>query len=322
MQTLGNLFNIIIFVGAIGSVFTVMLLFLRKVLRFTLPLWVGALGAAFYLVPIVVPQVKLTPPEETLWIRGYEIASVIWMAGAGAFLIYYLLRGLFAYRAVKRYSVCEDERIVGIYSECAANGLNLSIMPPLLFGTLKDPACVVNIFRPVVILNKDIALKLSNRELQVVLYHELIHIRRKHCFAQHIYDIISVLYWFNPLVWIAKHEFAYTCEMDCDNHAVKSISPRATAKEYTAAMLRLIELSSEVGNSGFGEIGALSFLMMKQRFVNIIHKPSKKRSAAVILAVVLCMTLTVMLSVAASRAMFYPYPAYTNGDYEYTGISE
>ena len=316
MQTLGNLFYIFIFVGSIGSVFSVMLLFLRKVLRFALPLWVGVLGAAFYLVPIVVPQVKLVSPEEILWIRGYEIASVIWMAGAWAFLIYFLLRGLFAYRAIKKYPLCEDERIVGLYSECA-NRLSFSIAPPLLFGALKDPACVVSIFRPVVILNKEIVSKLSDKELQVVLYHELTHIRRKHCAAQRIYDIISVLYWFNPLVWVSKHEFAYICEMDCDNHALKSLSLRATVKEYIAAMLHLIELSSLSSNRGFGGIDALGFLMMKQRFVNILYRSSKKRSVAIVLVAVLCMTFTVVLSITVSRTMFYPYPAYAFGDYEY-----
>lgn len=317
MQILGNLFNIIVFVGVIGSFFTVVLLFLQKGLHVTLPLWVGMLGAVFYLTPIAVPQVKLISPEEVFWIRAYEIASIIWIIGAAVFVACYLLRGLFAYRAIRGYAVCKDERLSRIYSKCA-NELNIKSRPSLLLGTLKEPACVVTVFHPAVILNRDIALQLSDNELQVVLCHELTHIKRKHHFAQRIYDFVSALYWFNPLVWIAKHEFSHICEMDCDSHTLKLLLPQTTVKEYTSVMLRLLELSAKTGNNGFGKIGALSFLLAKQRFINILHRPSKIITVAMLLVVMLCTVLTVALSAAVSRTMFYPYPAYSNGTLEYT----
>lgn len=316
MQILGNLFNIIIFVGFVGSLFTVALIFLQKVLHFTLPLWVGILGVAFYLIPIIVPQVKLVPPEESFWIRGYEIASIVWIIGAVVFLFYYLLRGFLAYRAIKKYCPCTDERISLIYGKCA-DELNMRRLPKLLFGTLKDPACVVTIFHPAVILNADIAKQLSEKELEVVSYHELTHIIRKHHLFQRIYDLISILYWFNPLLWIAKYEFAYTCEMDCDNQVLKTLSPQGTVKEYTTTMLRLMELSAGAGNASMGKINALGFLMAKQRFINILHKPSRKKEIVILIVVVLCIALTITLSATTSRAFFYPYPAYSNETHEY-----
>lgn len=315
MQVLGNLFNIIIFVCMIGSFFTIALLFVQKVLRFALPLWAGIVGAAFYLVPVIVPQVKLISPEETLWIRTYEIATIIWIIGALIFVCYYLLRTLFATRAIKTYVDCENERIMQIYSKYASE-LNIKKLPPLLFGTLKEPACVVTIFRPVIILNKDIVMQLSDGELKVVLCHELTHIKRYHPLAERIYDVISTLYWFNPLVWIAKSEFANTCEMDCDSRALKILAPEATVKDYSAAMLHLMELSAGAGNGVFSKMGALSFLMAKQRFMGILHRPSKKRNIAMLLIVMIFIALTIWLSTTFSKGMFYPYPAYDNGTYE------
>ena len=316
MQILGNLFNIILFVCVVGNVFTIALLFLQKALRFALPLWVGIVGTAFYLVPIVVPQVELISPGETLWIRAYEIASIIWIIGTAIFLCYYLLRTLFAARAFKTYSACEDKRISQIYAHCSGR-LSMENPPSLLFGTLKEPACVVTVFRPVVILNKDIALQLSNTELKVVLCHELMHIKRHHHLGERVYDMVSMLYWFNPLVWIAKSEFSYTCELDCDSKALKALAPEASVKDYSAAMFHLIELSSEVGRVNFNKMGALRFLMVRQRLVNILHRPSKKRKVAMLLFVMICIAFTIMLSTAFSKAMFYPYLAYSNGAHEY-----
>ncbi len=309
MQMLGRIFYIILFIGLIGSMFTILILLAQKALRLVLPVWAGMLGAVFFIVPIVIPQVQIFSPEETLWLRGYEIASMIWIIGTGMFLLYYLLRGLFAHRAVKRYHVCEDERLLRIYSE-SAQRLQLKRTPPLLFGTLKDPACVVALLRPIVILNKEIALRLSDKELQIVLCHELTHVQRKHHFAGRMYDFVSVLHWFNPLVWIARHEFSYTCETDCDGHTLKALAPLATVKDYATTMLRLMELASEKGDAHFGAIGALSFLLIKQRFVSILHRPSKKKRLALIVLASFCVVCTILFSMTISRSMFYPFPAH------------
>lgn len=191
-----------------------------------------------------------------------------------------------------------------------------------IYSTLREPACVVTLLQPAVILKKDIVLRLSDKELQIVLSHELVHVKRKHHFIRRIYDIISILYWFNPLIWIVKHEFSYTCEMDCDKHALKALESHATVKEYISTMLDLMKASTEAGNKNFGEIGALSFLAVKQRFVNILNKPSRKKSIAFLVLVSLCVVFTLIFSINVSKSMFYPYPAYNNRIYEYSEITD
>lgn len=320
MQILGNLFNIIIFLAVVGSAFTVAVLFLQKVLRLALPLWAGVIGTLLYLIPLVVPGVKLISPETSFWMQGYQIASIVWVGGAAAFLLYYILRSLSAFRAVSQYTSCTDENIIAIYKS-GAEKIELKQLPDLRFGTLKEPACVVTILRPVVILNYDIIHQLSESELQIILVHELTHIKRKHHLFQRIFDFVSILYWFNPLVWIGKNEFAYTCEMDCDNQALKALASQRTIKDYTTAMLRLLELSAVHGKSAYGRMSALGFLMVKQRFINILNRPTKAKQAVCLVVVILCVLITVAVSAAASRAMFYPYPAYDYAIHEQSSNS-
>ncbi len=321
MQILGKLFTIVLFTGMVGSMFAVLMLFLQKALTFVLPVWAGMLGAAFYLVPVVMPQLHLISPEEVIWIAGYETASVVWIAGAAAGTGYYLLRVMCAYRAVRSYSLCQEERLLAIYAGCAA-GLNIRRLPPLLFGSLKDPACVVTLLRPVVILNEEIILPLSDQELKIVLSHELMHVKRKHHWISGVYDVVSAICWFNPLVWIARQAFSHMCEMDCDKHALRSLAPEAAAKEYTAAMFHLMEKASAAGSKHLGGIGALTFPAVKQRFVNILQQPSKRRSLVLIGLVSLCVALTVWFSVSVSRGMFYPYPLYSHENYEYADTAK
>lgn len=322
MQIIGNLFNIIIFVGFIGSLFSIAIIFLQKVLHNTLPIWSGIMGMIFYIVPFIVPDVKLISPEESLWIAGYKMASIIWLIGVVLFLCYYLLRGVLAHLAIKKYPRCVDERIVQIYINCATQ-LNVKKLPRLIYGTLKDPACVfVTIFDPVIILNHNIINQLSDKELQIVLSHELEHVKRKHHTLQRIFDFISAVYWCNPIIWMAKTEFSCTCEMDCDIQVLKKIDSYATVKEYTTAMIHLMELSTGTNKIRFGKIGALSFLTVKQRFINILHRPSRRKLFASLIAMALCVILTIIFSTKMSRAMFYPYPAYIHGVDEYGSNEE
>ena len=48
MQILGNIFNAVIFLSVIGSIFTVISLFVNHVLRCSLPLWFSFCGMLFF----------------------------------------------------------------------------------------------------------------------------------------------------------------------------------------------------------------------------------------------------------------------------------
>ena len=70
MQIIGSLFNIILFVTILGGTFTLLSLFVSKVLRFALPLWFSILGMAAYIIPLAAPGLHLISPEPQTWIGG------------------------------------------------------------------------------------------------------------------------------------------------------------------------------------------------------------------------------------------------------------
>jgi beta-lactamase regulating signal transducer with metallopeptidase domain len=52
---------------------------------------------------------------------------------------------------------------------------------------------------------------------EAVLLHELAHIRRGDCVAQLIVQFACALYWFNPLMWIARNRMQLERERACDD---------------------------------------------------------------------------------------------------------
>lgn len=307
MQTIGNGFTLILFITCFGSVFFIMQVFARKVLHLPVHLWVGVAGMLLFVIPVAVPQVRLIPSEDTLWIGGYRTAFQLWAIGVLMVSLYLVLRSVCARLAIRRYPLCTDERLAAIYRECAAN-VGVKRLPPLRFGCLKDPACVTNTIRPQILLSEKVMRELSDKELAVVVTHELMHVKRKHHLLQSFYEIICCFHWCNPLAWISKKDFASLCEFDCDRKALFSLNDKATAADYAMAMLRLLELSRAKGSTA-NAIGALDFFLARRRFVQILNAPSNFKRKVSMNLYILLVLLTLFVSAMASRTYFSPYPA-------------
>lgn len=321
MQILGNVFNVVIFVSVIGSIFTAISLFVNYVLRCNLPLWFSLCGMIFFVVPFLSPDVFLISPEIQDWINGFRIASFLWACGCGVFIAYDLIRLMLAKQAIKNYQICNNERLNCIYFKCVEKA-TLKKAPILYCGTLDNPICVTGIFRPIIILNETIIEQLTDIELSAVFFHELTHVKRKHTLLERIFDYVCILNWMNPLSWIAKRNFSLHCETDCDSHTMKILRGKVTETEYASAIIQLLEHSTVRTVKPGNGIGALDFLLTKRRIKRITAKTSKIRDkiTAFILAVLLA--LMFIISMRFSRGAFYPYPAYNTGIEYSAGYNE
>lgn len=306
MQTICNLFYILLFVSLTGGIYTILSLAVNRILHFTPPLSFGICGIIAYLLPLPTPGLYLVSPKATSWIPEYCILCGIWFCGVILLLFYDTAKAVLARRGIRNCRPCEDGYIKNICARCA--GLSsLKRMPLLCFGTLDDPACVVGILRPAVILNQKIIEQLTEEELTAVLCHELNHIKREHLLWGRIYDYACILNWLNPFVWIAKSEFAVHCELDCDRSTLSCLKDRLAPGDYAGTMIRLLELAKDSRKAvGWS---ALGFLFTKRRIMGIMDKPTKvqKVLAACLFACVIA--AVVLFSRYVSRGYFYPYPA-------------
>ena len=189
MQILGNIFNAIIFVSAIGGIFCVLSLFINHILRCTLPLWFPLCGMILFCVPFLSPDVFLISPETQEWLNGFYIACWVWVCGCGILFVYDTIRSIMAKRALKGYQICSTERLNALCLQCAEI-VGLKKVPALYWGTLDNPICVTGAIRPAIIMSKTVIEKLTDGELSAVFIHELTHIKRKHILLERIYDYV------------------------------------------------------------------------------------------------------------------------------------
>ena len=113
-----------------------------------------------------------------------------------------------------RFRFSRDPRI------CVSN----SRRAPLTFG----------VFRPTVLLPED--LPIGDAQFQLVLAHELAHIRRKDCLRKLLLTVCLCLYWWNPLVWMMVWLANRDMELACDEAVLRALGPDCK-KAYALTLL-------------------------------------------------------------------------------------
>ena len=67
---------------------------------------------------------------------------------------------------------------------------------------------------------------LCTEEQQQILSHELIHVKHKHTYDLVFFEILKVILWFNPLVYIYQSRIASIHEFIADQEVVKSVAKK------------------------------------------------------------------------------------------------
>ncbi len=118
----------------------------------------------------------------------------------------------------------------------AALGLNRPVMLRVS-KTIAGPL-TVGVLRALVLLPLSAAMSLNEEELQVVLAHEMAHVRRADFFWNLVQTFIETLFFFHPAVWWIGGRLRHERELCCDDLALTVCPDRLV---YARALYRLEE---------------------------------------------------------------------------------
>jgi beta-lactamase regulating signal transducer with metallopeptidase domain len=104
---------------------------------------------------------------------------------------------------------------------------------------LPGPA-VFGLFRPYVLLPEGLLHQLTPAELQLVLLHELAHVKRNDLLLGWVSMCVQFLHWFNPLAWWALQRLRADRELVCDAMVLALVAP-GEHRSYGRVLLKVAE---------------------------------------------------------------------------------
>ena len=130
--------------------------------------------------------------------------------------------------------------------------------------------------RQIVISRKDI------EENPAILIHERMHVRCGHSIDLMAYSLVTVMHWFNPLIWIARTELKMLHEYEADNLTIN--------KDIDATQYQLLLVKKAVGARRFQLANGFNHSKLKNR-ITMMHKNKTNRWMR--LAYILCVPVLI-----------------------------
>lgn len=166
----------------------------------------------------------------------------------------------------------------------------LSGAAPVLRTNIDTPI-TLGLLHPVILLSYNT----HEDDLEMILRHELCHIRRRDLWYKGLFLLCACIYWFNPLVWLLAKAAGETVELCCDEDVAAGQDTQFKLR-YGQSLLRAaadsdkVVLSTSFGNG-----------QMKERLINLFAE--KKKSGLLLCALcgaALCIGCLVGCQVSAA----------------------
>ncbi|MEM9659388.1 MAG: M56 family metallopeptidase, partial [Planctomycetota bacterium] len=174
-----------------------------------------------------------------------------WLAGlyaAGVSLMLLRLAGNIARaeRLRRRSRLATDGALVDALRRLS-DAWSLRVMPTL--ATAEDIVVpkVVGLAKPTILMPASALTGLSPGELEMILAHELAHVRRYDLWINLVQRLAEAALFFNPALWLLSRRISTLREYCCDELACGASQQRGAPAQlrYAQALLRIVELGEK-----------------------------------------------------------------------------
>ncbi|MBS4189880.1 BlaR1 family beta-lactam sensor/signal transducer [Bacillus sp. FJAT-49705] len=166
----------------------------------------------------------------------------IWIAGMLVMAVLFLYAWFKLKKIKNTTTVLNNKDILHLFERCKHR---LNISKPLIAGesSLVKSPMTFGLFKTYVVLPIHLDEWMSIKDIEYIFMHELHHYKYKDIATNYFIIIYQILYWFNPLVWIAFKKMRMDREIACDMAVLKSLDEHRHA-DYGNAIINFAALAS------------------------------------------------------------------------------
>ena len=222
-----------------------------------------------------------------------RVLPYVWSTIALVLLGYNLLNYLIFLFNQKRHYISNHNINIDKIMENLCSQMSIKNVSYRISENIQTPM-TIGILNKKIILSKEI---LENKEYELILKHELFHIKNKDIEYKFLLLVLNCVYWFNPIIYMFTNQIDEILELNCDEYVLQG-KEQACRIEYAEILLNQIEKSR-----GKQYKFSMSFANRKEnimkRFSNIVDKSNKKSviSIGIVLIALLVISVSLMICI-------------------------
>ncbi|MEX1376163.1 MAG: DUF6034 family protein [Eubacteriales bacterium] len=169
-----------------------------------------------------------------------------------------------------------------------------------------------SLFSPKILLPQNMIMHMDETKMELILMHELMHIKRLDILKNYLWLAAKAIYWFNPLVWIGYRQYVSDTEICCDYHVMKRLDEDLKI-HYSQSLLDAAKMINKkpVYSAPYMLSFCESETKLRRRIMNILQpiKQSKKQTA--VLAIMIMIISVCCFTTACQQVQPSPTPMAT-----------
>lgn len=184
-------------------------------------------------------QVIVTKDKETISKLNTQILfKNVWFFTVAVFLGYGLFLYLNLNMKIKKASVIKGKRYKTVLDDCLKI-LNLKKDIKIIETDMVKSPAIYGLFKVKILVPKNLLNDISDQDMKYIFMHELVHFKNGDIFIAVLMQFANIIYFFNPLVYIARKKMQNDCELACD-YRVLSYLNGAENKAYGETLLNIV----------------------------------------------------------------------------------
>lgn len=187
--------------------------------------------------------------------------------------------------------ITSNQEIIDILkTSCLQN--KIRNIPRVIQLDLNTGPFITGFFHPIIVL----PVNITYNEAQFIIHHELEHYIHSHIWIKACAEIITIIYWWNPIIWILRKELIRSLEVQADTNVIRDLSKEASFL-YLETLINMTRQLGKKKNNNLSLSFSIKNSMMEYRILTILKKPQKLISrksfifyiCIILLSVIICL---------------------------------
>jgi len=254
------------------------------------------------IVPPIEPPVTTAPAvptEPAVPVTWQGVVFLLWLAVVSAMGLLLLQRAMFVRGLVSQAKEANGPMKESLRFCRGRLGFKSDVELKISASTTSPAVC--GLLRPVILMPQHLTPTLDSANLQVVLMHELAHIKRRDLWVNLAQTILQIVYFYNPLLWLANAIIRRVREQAVDEAILVAMGEKA--QQYPQALVNVAKLAFKRPALGLRLIGVVeSKGALSRRIKHILNHPIPKTAKLGILGLfVIIITAAILLPMAGEK---------------------